>query len=144
MVDMRRPVPSTTEEFSLDITHISQPLMQSEIHNQGEEKQSFLEDYQIFEESPSRQENNLVSADEQSSLKKIVSQHKKETGRNFISDERLEMFARQVIPEQKLQDIMNLQKNKRSHFNEILSNLLFSANNPFQAELPQIHDLSFQ
>lgn len=54
------------------------------------------------------------------------------------------MFARQVIPEEKLQDIMNLQKNKRNHFQEILSNLLFSANNPFQAELPQIHDLSFQ
>ena len=39
---------------------------------------------------------------------------------------------------------MKLQENKKSNFQEILSNLLFSANNPFQAELPQVKDLTFQ
>ena len=73
----------------------------------------------------------------------MIEQYKKDIGGHFISDGRIEAFARQVIPHSKLRDIMKLQDNKRNNFQEILSNLLFSANNPFQAELSQIHDLSF-
>ena len=53
-----------------------------------------------------------------------------------ISSRRLEMYARQVIPREQLLEIMKLQENKANNFQEILSNLLFSANNPFLPELP--------
>ena len=73
----------------------------------------------------------------------MVNDYKREVGGLFISKSRLETFAKQVIPKEKIQEIMKLQDNKRGNFSEILSNLLFSANNPFQAELSQIHDLSY-
>lgn len=76
MTDIRRPAASPTEEFSLDITHINPPLLESEAYNPGEDKQSFLEEYPSFDESPSKQERHVkdhhLSVDEETSLKKLV------------------------------------------------------------------------
>lgn len=47
----------------------------------------------------------------------MVQQYRSEVSEAVqISENRLEMFARQVIPREKLQEIMKLQENKKNNF----------------------------
>lgn len=60
----------------------------------------------------------------------------------MISGERLEFPHRQVITKDNLREINRLLDNN-SDFSVILSNLLFSANNPFQSNFAYVSDMSY-
>ena len=49
-----------------------------------------------------------LSPTEENFLKKMVNDYKREVGGLFISKSRLETFAKQVIPKEKIQEIMKL------------------------------------
>lgn len=52
--------------------------------------------------------NNLLNQDEEDFLQNMLEQYKRDIGGHFISEARIETFARQVIPKEKLQEIMKM------------------------------------
>ena len=63
-------------------------------------------------------------------------------GNKFLTEERLVFPHRQVITRDNIREISRLLESN-SDFSVILSNLFFSANNPFQSNFAFISDMSY-